>query len=321
MAEKGDDNKNNNESNNAVEQAATLIQRGELVAFPTETVYGLGANAYDDKAVAGIFEAKGRPQFNPLIVHTFSVEEAEKIVHFNARAYKLVKAFWAGPLTLILPRKDKRISYLVSAGLDTLGIRMPSHPIAQRFLRAAKVPVAAPSANISGTISPTTSSHVKESFKDNPLFVIDGGRSAVGLESTIIELTGDKPVLLRAGFITPKQISACLDEEVIISDGNPHKPHSPGQLLSHYAPTLPVRINATSRIGKEAFLAFGDGFPDADMNLSSTGDLKEAAANLFAFLHLLDDKTRYDGIAIAPIKNEGIGLAINDRIKRASYPR
>lgn len=304
-----------------IEKACSLIKSGELVAFPTETVYGLGANAYDDKAVASIFETKGRPQFNPLIVHTFSVEEAKKVVAFNDRADRLVQKFWAGPLTLILPRKDKKISYLVSAGLDTLGIRMPSHPVAKRFLREVGVPVAAPSANISGTISPTTAAHVKESFKNKPVFVIEGGKSEVGLESTIIELTGDKPVLLRAGFITPEQISACLDEEVVISDGNPNKPHSPGQLLSHYAPSLPVRINATSRMGKEAFLAFGKGFPDADMNLSENGDLREAAANLFAFLHLLDDKTKYDGIAIAPIENKGIGLAINDRIKRASYNR
>ncbi len=303
-------------------KAASLIKQGKLVAFPTETVYGLGANAYDDKAVASIFEAKGRPQFNPLIVHTFSVAEAEKIVFFNERAYKLVRAFWPGPLTLILPRKDKKISYLVSAGLDTLGVRMPSHPVAQAFLKSAGVPVAAPSANVSGTISPTTAKHVRNSFKNNnDIFVLEGGKSEVGLESTIIELTGDKPVLLRAGFVTPEQISAVLGEEVVISDGNPDKPHSPGQLLSHYAPSLPVRINATEKKVGEAFLAFGGGYSDADMNLSESGDLKEAAANLFAFLHLLDDKKKYDGIAIAPIKNEGIGLAINDRIRRASYPR
>lgn len=307
--------------NEDIEKAASLIKDGGLVAFPTETVYGLGANAYNDKAVASIFETKGRPQFNPLIVHTFSVKEAENIVCFNDWAYKLVQKFWAGPLTLILPRKDNKISYLVSAGLDTLGIRMPAHPVAQRFLKAVGVPVAAPSANISGTISPTTANHVKESFKNNPVLVLEGGKSEVGLESTIIELTGKKPVLLRAGFITPEQISAVLEEDVIISDGNPNKPHSPGQLLSHYAPSLPVRINASSKRGREAFLAFGSGYPDADMNLSESGDLKEAAANLFAFLHLLDDKEKYDGIAISPIKNEGIGLAINDRIRRASYPK
>lgn len=304
-----------------IQNAAAMIRSGELVAFPTETVYGLGANAYNDKAVAMIFETKGRPQFNPLIVHTFAIAEAEKTVHFNEKALKLAKKFWPGPLTLVLPRKDKRISYLVSAGLETLGIRFPSHSVARRFLEKVGVPVAAPSANVSGTISPTTAQHVRDSFKTEKLFILEGKKSQVGLESTILDLSAEKPVLLRAGFITPDEIARELDEEVIIFDGNPSKPHSPGQLLSHYAPSLPVRINASEKIGREAFLAFGEGYPDADMNLSEKGDLREAAANLFDYLHILDNKSKYDGIAIAPIVNEGIGLAINDRIRRASYKK
>lgn len=304
-----------------IQQAVLLIKAGKTVAFPTETVYGLGADAFNDKAVAEIFVIKGRPQFNPLILHFADMAVAEETVYFNDTARLLAQRFWAGPLTFVLPRKNKKISYLVSAGLETLAVRMPSHPIAKQFLQAVQVPIAAPSANISGTVSPTASAHVKDAFK-NKVFVLEGGSSAVGLESTVLDLTSDNPVILRAGFITPEDISKVLDREVTISKGNPDAPHSPGQLLSHYAPILPVRINAAAKLyDNEAFIGFGKGYPFADLNLSKAGDLKEAAANLFSYLHILDDKEKYRSIAIAPIPEQGIGLAINDRIRRAAYPR
>ncbi len=301
-----------------IQKAASLIKEGGLVAFPTETVYGLGANAYDDKAVAAIFEAKGRPQFNPLIVHVATVEAAREVVHFNAMAEVLAKQFWPGPLTFVLPRKDKRVSYLVSAGLETLAVRMPSHLIANKFLAACEVPVAAPSANISGRVSPTRYEHVAEALADKVGMILDGGASEVGLESTVVDLTTEVPVLLRAGGVTLEDLEKVLGQKVIVSgESAPAAPRSPGQLLSHYAPSLPVRINAEYAREGEAFLGFGK-CEGATLNLSKSGDLKEAAANLFAFLRLLDKAEDFSGIAVAPIPSVGIGLAINDRLRRAA---
>ena len=301
-----------------IQKAALLIREGGLVAFPTETVYGLGANAYDDKAVAAIFEVKGRPQFNPLIVHVAGLEAAREVVCFNAMAEVLAKKFWPGPLTFVLPRKDKRVSYLVSAGLETLAVRMPSHPIAKRFLAACEVPVAAPSANISGRVSPTRYEHVAEALADKIGMILDGGASEVGLESTVVDLTTEVPVLLRAGGVTVEELEEALGQKVIISgESAPAAPRSPGQLLSHYAPSLPVRINAEYAHEGEAFLGFGE-CEGATLNLSRSGDLKEAAANLFAYLRLLDKAADFKGIAVAPIPSVGIGLAINDRLKRAA---
>ena len=301
-----------------IQKAALLIKEGGLVAFPTETVYGLGASAYDDKAVAAIFEVKGRPQFNPLIVHVADLEVAREVVCFNSVAEVLAKKFWPGPLTFVLPKKDKRVSYLVSAGLDTLAVRMPSHPIARQFLAACEVPVAAPSANISGRVSPTKYEHVAEALADKVGMILDGGASEVGLESTVVDLTTNAPVLLRAGGVTVEELEEVLGQKIVISgESAPAAPRSPGQLLSHYAPSLPVRINAESAHDGEAFLGFGE-CEGATLNLSKSGDLKEAAANLFAYLRLLDKGTDFKGIAVAPIPSVGIGLAINDRLKRAA---
>lgn len=304
-----------------IKNASLIIKRGGLVAFPTETVYGLGANAFDDKAVAEIFICKGRPQFNPLIVHIASLKQAKDIVSFNDWADRLANAFWPGPITFVLPRKDERISLLVSAGLDTLAVRMPAHPVAREFLEATSLPIAAPSANISGTLSPTTADDVKSSLGDRVEMVLDGGSCEVGLESTIVDLTGDVPVLLRAGGITLEHLEDVLGFEVIVSAGNPNAPKSPGQLLSHYAPFRPLRINASEPRDGEFFIGFGAGDKSAKapLNLSKRADLKEAAANLFSFLRLADKAEGYAKIAIAPVPKDGVGLAINDRLKRAQH--
>lgn len=300
-------------------QAAALIKSGKLVAFPTETVYGLGANVYDAHAVAGIFAAKGRPTFNPLISHIADPEELAGYAEADSRALFLAQKFWPGPLTFVLRRKDENPALdLVCAGLKTITVRCPSHPVARALIRQSGVPIAAPSANRSQTISPTTADAVYDSLGDKVDMILDGGACAVGVESTILDLTTPQAVLLRAGGVTKEELEQALNETVQISDGNPNRPTSPGQLLKHYAPTKTLRINATSREPGELFIGFGAGYEWADLNLSPTGDLREAAANLFAYMRQADKDTRFSRMAMAPIPQRGMGLAINDRIRRAS---
>lgn len=302
-----------------IKRAAGVIKSGGLVAFPTETVYGLGANVYDRHAVASIFEAKGRPSFNPLISHLGFKEELSEYAAADSRALYLAEKFWPGPLTFVLPRIDDNPALdLVCAGLPTITVRCPNHPVALDLIRCSGVPIAAPSANRSQTISPTTALAVLESLGERVDMILDGGPCAVGVESTILDLTTPKPVLLRAGGITKEQLEEALNEPVLISDGNPDKPTSPGQLLKHYAPAKKLRINVTEPEDDELFIAFGQGYDNAQMNLSPTGDLREAAANLFAFMREADKNPNYTKLAMAPIPNEGVGLAINDRIRRAS---
>ncbi|RCK44679.1 L-threonylcarbamoyladenylate synthase [Thalassospira profundimaris] len=315
-------------SEGALSQAAAKLRAGELVAFPTETVYGLGADATNADAVAGIYAAKQRPSFNPLISHFPDRDAAAKHAVFDARADKLAGAFWPGALTLVLPRqKDSNVCELVTAGLPSIAVRVPAHPMARELLRAVGRPIAAPSANRSGRISPTTAGHVAHSLGDAISMILDGGPCGVGLESTVIDLTTDRVVMLRPGGITMEQVAEVLGCEVIMAETDDTAPKSPGMLTSHYAPGLPVRLDAktadSAKYGNEILLAFGDcntrGF-DAVLWLSRTGDDREAAANLFAKLHEADQK-RFDGIAIAPIPDSGLGLAINDRMKRAAAPR
>lgn len=302
-----------------ISRAAMIIKEGGLVAFPTETVYGLGANVYNRHAVASIFEVKGRPSFNPLISHLGWPQELEDYADADSRALFLSKKFWPGPLTFVLPRIDDDPALdLVCAGLPTITVRCPAHPVALALIRESGVPIAAPSANRSQSISPTTARDVFESLLGRVDMILDGGSCSVGVESTILDLTTSKPILLRAGGVTKEELEEALNEPVYISDGNPDKPSSPGQLLKHYAPSKHFRINVTKPDDDELFIAFGAGYPDAMMNLSPTGNLREAAANLFAFMREADRDTHFSKIAMAPIPNEGIGLAINDRIRRAS---
>lgn len=309
---------------NTIAQAAQVLRDGGLVGLPTETVYGLAANALDGKAVAKIFAAKGRPSFNPIIVHVATKQDAEKIGVFSDDAHMIASALWPGPLTIIVPRKpDSGISELASAGLATIAIRIPSHETARAVIEAAGVPLAAPSANVSGTLSPTSAQHVAESLGDHVDLVLAGGASSIGLESTVLDLTGDTPVILRPGAVTPDDVMRVLGKKPAIDDGAHDKPKSPGQLLRHYAPATRLRLNAKAPEKNEAYLAFGPmmltrGKVDASVkNLSESGDLHEAAANLFAYLHALD-KGGYRSIAVAPIPDEGLGLAINDRLRRAA---
>ncbi len=302
-----------------IKRAAGVIKSGGLVAFPTETVYGLGANVYDRHAVAAIFEAKGRPSFNPLISHLGFVEELPEYAAADSRALYLAEKFWPGPLTFVLPRLDDNPALdLVCAGLSTITVRCPKHPVALDLIRRSGVPIAAPSANRSQSISPTTAQAVLESLEDCVDMILDGGPCAVGVESTILDLTTKKPVLLKEGGITIEQLEEALNEPVLVSDGNPDKPSSPGQLLKHYAPSKKLRINVTEPKDDELFIAFGPGYDNALMNLSPKGDLREAAANLFAFMREADKNPNYTKLAMAPIPSEGVGLAINDRIRRAS---
>ena len=298
-------------------RAAQILARGGLVSFPTETVYGLGADARNDRAVAAIFAAKGRPAFNPLIVHLGSLAAAELICVFNDAARRLAATFWPGALTLVLPlRSDAGISRLVTAGLDSVAVRVPDHPVAAGLLAAFGGPVAAPSANPSGRISPTTAAHVRDGLGDRIDALVDGGACAVGVESTIVSCLGT-PTLLRAGGIPAEAIADCLGQP-LASSGNAEAPVSPGQLLSHYAPQGAVRLNAQAPEPGEVMLGFGP--MQADLNLSPSGDLVEAAARLFDCLHRLDAMGA-QRIAVAPVPDHGLGRAINDRLKRAAAPR
>ena len=300
-----------------IARAAQILRSGGLVAFPTETVYGLGADATNGKAVARIFEAKGRPSFNPLIVHIPEAAAASEFAELPDHFAALAKAFWPGPLTLVMRRKaSSPISDLVSAGGSTIALRVPDAGAASALLRASGKPLAAPSANRSGSISPTRAEHVAASLGERVDMVLDGGPCRVGLESTVLDITQATPAILRPGSVTREQIAAVIGAVVAGAD-DPHAPKSPGTQLSHYAPSLPLRIDADEPWPGEAFLGFGPGA--ATLNLSATGDLREAAANLFAMLRALDDATRFAGIAVAPVPNRGVGVAINDRLRRAAH--
>jgi L-threonylcarbamoyladenylate synthase len=307
----------------AVARAAELLRAGALVAFPTETVYGLGADATDERAVAAIFAAKGRPHFNPLIVHIPGLEEAKAFAQFDARAQRIAAQFWPGPLTLVLPRRAAAgLSLLASAGLDTVALRAPAHPIAQALLCATGRPIAAPSANRSGRISPTEAAHVAAELSDAIALILDAGRTPVGLESTVLDLTGETPRLLRPGGITLERLQASLGA-IGIGKTAAGPARSPGMLASHYAPSLPLRLEVIEAHPGEALLAFGPnisaGFAEV-LWLSYSADLVEAAANLFAMLRRLD-RPEFSGIAVMPIPNHGLGHAINDRLRRAAAPR
>jgi L-threonylcarbamoyladenylate synthase len=299
-------------------RAAAILRAQGLVAFPTETVYGLGGDARSDLAVARIFDAKGRPRFNPLIVHVPDLAAAKVFALFDARAESIAAAFWPGPLTLVLPlRADAGLSPLVTAELDTVAIRIPAHPVAQALLRAFGGPLAAPSANPSGRVSPTRAAHVIDGLSGRIDAVLDGGACAVGVESTILGLAGT-PALLRPGGVATEALEAMLGP--LASGGNAEKPNAPGQLASHYAPGAAVRLNADASLPGEVRLGFGPG--PADLNLSENADLIEAAANLFHLLREADGLAGQGGrIAIAPIPEHGLGRAINDRLRRAAAPR
>jgi L-threonylcarbamoyladenylate synthase len=302
----------------AIARAGEILRRGGLVAFPTETVYGLGANARDDHAVAGIFAAKGRPRFNPLIVHVRDLKEAESYGEFSDMARELAPAFWPGPLTLVVPRKkDCALSLLVSAGLDTVALRVPAHPVAKALLADANLPIAAPSANPSGKLSATRATDVAEGLSDHVDLILDGGDCVVGIESTVIGFENGHAVLLRPGAIAREEL-----EPITGALRAADKAHiaAPGMLESHYAPRAALRLDAHEPKNGETLLAFGPDAPAQALNLSRTGNLREAAANLFAMLRALD-ASRAQTIAVMPIPNEGLGEAINDRLVRAAAPR
>ncbi len=318
-------------SYDALERAAELLRAGDLVAFPTETVYGLGADAANERAIEAIFAAKGRPRFNPLIVHVPDLEMAETIAVFDDRARVLGQCLWSGPFTVVLPRRaDAPVSPLVSCGLDTVAVRVPAHRVARALLKEFGGAIAAPSANRSGAVSPTTPMHVATELGDRVAMILAGGRCEVGLESTIVDMSCTPPRLLRPGRVSrreiegligpiwaPEEATGCIGTEM-------NAPASPGQLVSHYAPRLPVRLNAVTVGPTEALLAFG---PDrfirggaTRLNLSPEGDLLEAASNLYSMLRRLDQPD-YAAIAVMTIPERSIGIAINDRLRRAAAPR
>ena len=307
----------------AIAEAARLLREGRLVAFPTETVYGVGGDATNARAVARIFAAKGRPRFNPLIVHVPGLAEAEALAVFGERAREAARQFWPGPLSLVLRRRDDSgLSVLVSAGLDTVALRAPAHPLAQRLLRAAARPIAAPSANRSGRVSPTTAAHVQTELGRRLALILDGGACSVGIESTVLDLTRPTPVLLRPGGVSLESLVEVFGA-IETPEANEDAPRSPGRLPSHYAPSLPLRLNVTSARPGEALIAFGPTAPPGFAEvlwLSHSGDLAEAAANLFAMLRRLD-RPEFGGIAVMPIPERGLGQAINDRLRRAAAPR
>ena len=299
-------------------RAAEILRLQGLAAFPTETVYGLGGDARSDLAVARIFDAKGRPRFNPLIVHVPDLAAAQEFALFDARALAVAAAFWPGPLTLVLPlRADAGLSALVTAELASVAIRVPAHPVAQALLRAFGGPLAAPSANPSGRVSPTRAGHVLDGLSGRIDAVLDGGSCAVGVESTILGLV-DAPALLRPGGVAVEALEAMLGPLPI--GGHADKPNAPGQLASHYAPGAAVRLGVVVPAPGEVCLGFGPG--RFELNLSETGDLVQAAANLFHLLRAADSLAGPSGkIAVAPIPEIGLGRAINDRLRRASAPR
>lgn len=306
-----------------IREAARILRSGGLVAFPTETVYGLGADACNDAAVARVFEAKGRPRFNPLIVHVPRPGDAGELVVFDERASRAAEAFWPGPLTMVLRRTAHcPVSLLASAGLDTLAIRVPASPVAREFLAATARPVVAPSANRSTAVSPTTAEHVLQSLGSAVDLILDGGPCEVGIESTVIDLTADPPLLLRPGGLERSAIEGVLGDLESPGRMNETELRSPGMLARHYAPERPIRLEALEVREDEALLAFGpEPLPGAAItrNLSETADLREAAANLFRMMRELDDP-RVRSIAVMPIPRHGLGEAINDRLRRAATP-
>lgn len=310
----------------SVRRAARMLQVGTLVAFPTETVYGLGGDATNADAVAAIYAAKGRPRFNPLICHYADAATAFADAVADDRARLLAASFWPGPLTLVLPRTAScGVATLASAGLDTLAVRVPAHPVSRSLIATAGRPVVAPSANPSGRVSPTRAAHVLAGLAGRIAAVVDAGPTEIGVESTVLDLTGDMPVLLRPGGVSVEAIEAVVGP--IRQDRDGERPiASPGMMRSHYAPRLMLRLDATKLGPDEALLGFGPDLPEARLvlNLSPTGDLVEAAARLFDFLHRLDADASSHGltaIAASPIPQHGIGLAINDRLRRAAAPR
>jgi L-threonylcarbamoyladenylate synthase len=313
----------------AIEAAAARLSEGGLVAFPTETVYGLGADATNADAIARLYQAKGRPSFNPLISHVNGQEAAQAIGRFDANALLLANAFWPGPLTLVLPRAAPcAVAELATAGLDTIAIRVPAHPVARAILRAFGKPVVAPSANLSGHVSATTAAHVQSDLGGRVDLIVDGGAVAVGVESTIVGCF-EQPLLLRPGGMPREDIERVLGRTLAQPpadiESESGQPLAPGMLASHYAPRARVRLNACTIEPGEALLAFGPLPAGADraaavMNLSARGDLNEAAANLFGYLRSLDAKAPR-AIAVMPIPDEGLGEAINDRLRRAALGR
>jgi L-threonylcarbamoyladenylate synthase len=326
----------------AVKDARSVLAAGGLVAFPTETVYGLGADATNDKAVAKLYAVKERPSFNPLIAHVVDLAAAQRLAVFNETALQLARAFWPGPLTLVLPKAAHcPVGLLATAGLDTIAVRVPSHPVAQQILGAFGKPVVAPSANRSGKVSPTTAQHVLHDLADRIELLVNDGPAPLGIESTIIACL-DGPVLLRPGAIDRQAIEKVLGARLAApahrrtksSAGKPASrapaaapaPLAPGMLASHYAPWTPLRMNATDVAPGEALLAFGADLPPgaahaaAMLNLSERGDLVEAATNLFSHLRSLDTEAA-KAIAVVPIPERGIGEAINDRLRHAAAPR
>lgn len=308
-------------TNETLERAAHLLLKGELVGIPTETVYGLAADATNDHAVAKIYSLKKRPQFNPLIIHFAEVSAIKSHVEWNNMAENLAHAFWPGPLTLILRKKiDSPLSLLATAGLDTVGVRIPRHNVARLLIQKIGKPLAAPSANPSEAISPTSALDVRRGFdSQKPLLIIDGGICEGGLESTILDLTLNIPTILRPGLITPEAIEEILQCRVLRSSPNSLF-KAPGQMKRHYAPHIPLRLNVTNVSSSEALLAFGPSPLSGGakmLNLSQDGNLEEAAANLFRMMHELDQPF-FSGIAVMPISSEAIGVAINDRLCRAA---
>ena len=295
---------------------AARLRQGDLVAFPTETVYGLGADAGNSDAVLKIYETKGRPRFNPLIVHVADLDMARAYGAFSPLAERLMR-FWPGPLTLVVPKvPGAPLSDLVTAGLPTVGIRMPAHPLALQLIRAVGRPLAAPSANRSGKLSPTEADQVIAGF-DGLVPVLEGGAAEAGVESTILKVEGDSVTQLRAGALPREEIEAALGHPIAVAAPNAEIA-APGMLASHYAPDARVRLNAERPAPGEAWLGFGHS-PGAALNLSPSGDLREAARNLFSMLHALDGTAPI--IAVAPIPETGLGEAINDRLHRAAAPR
>ena len=305
-----------------IARAAALLGAGELVAFPTETVYGLGADAGDDRAVARIFAAKDRPRFNPLIAHLPDAVAAGAIGVLDDAAARLASAFWPGPLTLVVAlRAGAPVSPLVTAGLETVALRVPAHPVARDLLAAFDGALAAPSANPSGRVSPTTAAHVRDGLGGRIAAVIDGGPCAVGLESTIVATTGGAARLLRPGGLPAEAIEDCLGAPLAI-EAPAGAPTAPGQLASHYAPGARLRLDVCTPEPGEVWIGFGPGCAGAALNLSGGGDMVEAAANLFAMLRAADALAGPGGrIAAAPVPDRGLGRAINDRLARAAAPR
>ena len=303
----------------AIAAAARCLREGGLVAFPTETVYGLGADAGNGEAVARLYAAKGRPRFNPLIAHVADIVAARRIGRFDAAAEKLAVAFWPGPLTLVLPRElDCGVSDLALAGLDTVAVRVPAHPVARKLLAAFGGPVVAPSANRSGHVSPTSAAHVLADLRGRIDMMIDGGPCDVGLESTIVSCAVE-PTLLRPGGLARADIEHVLGRELAAAPADNEAPLAPGMLASHYAPKARLRLNAEAPRAGEALLGFGNA-PGAAFNLSPRGDLVEAAANLFSHLRALD-ASGAKAVAVMKVPHEGLGEAINDRLARAAAPR